>query len=153
MNQKVRATCNLKDISFQSQAVMYSVKMVISRKTCKTERERSCKYRLLIETWKVIYCHWIPTFLMILNDLQIYSLISGLSRRYFCSCTVVIYNPYLSSCHAWRSNISVQLLRYRRWLPSPTQLLAEWSCYATFFSLSFNHRLTGNMTAQQHALS
>jgi len=57
----------------------------------------------------------------------------------------IVHNPCLYSCHAWRNNNSVELLRYRR--PRPTYLLADWSRYATSFSPSSNHRPSGNMTA------
>jgi len=57
----------------------------------------------------------------------------------------IVHNTCLYSCHAWRNNNSVELLRYRR--PRPTYLLADWSRYATSFSPSSNHRPSGNMTA------
>ena len=50
----------------------------------------------------------------------------------------------LYSCHARRNNNSVELLRYRH--RRPTYLLADWSCYATPFFLSSNHRPSGDTT-------
>ena len=50
----------------------------------------------------------------------------------------------LYSFHARRNNNSVELLRYCR--RRSTYLLADWSCYATDFSPSSNHRPPGNTT-------
>ena len=52
------------------------------------------------------------------------------------------HNPCLHSCHTWRNNNSVELIRYRH--RRPTYLLVEWSRYATSFSPLSNHRPTGN---------